>query len=79
MQTSSEGETVLPVRWRESHLFRNSLKTEKGLVYVIVFYRTLRGPVHASEGRGFGWQLRNVRKIKPVRARGRLGLWKWRN
>jgi hypothetical protein len=24
---------------------------------------------------GFGWQLRNVRKIKPIRARGRLGLW----
>jgi hypothetical protein len=26
---------------------------------------------------GFGWQLRNVRKIKPVRVRGKLGLWNW--
>ena len=25
----------------------------------------------------FGWQLRNVRKIRPVRARGKLGLWTW--
>ena len=26
---------------------------------------------------GYGWQLRNVRKIRPVAARGRLGLWNW--
>jgi hypothetical protein len=25
---------------------------------------------------GFGWKLRNVRKIRPVKARGKLGLWK---
>ena len=27
---------------------------------------------------GYGWQLRNVRPIRPVRARGRLGLWTWK-
>jgi hypothetical protein len=26
---------------------------------------------------GFGWKLRNVRKIRPVPARGLLGLWNW--
>ena len=25
---------------------------------------------------GYGWKLRNVRKIRPIKMRGKLGLWK---
>ena len=28
-------------------------------------------------GKNYGWKLRRVRKIRPVKARERLGLWKW--
>jgi hypothetical protein len=28
-------------------------------------------------GGDFGWKLRNIRKIRPVPARGLLGLWNW--
>jgi hypothetical protein len=28
-------------------------------------------------GGGFGWKLRNVRAVKPIKAQGRLGLWSY--
>jgi hypothetical protein len=40
------------------------------LLCVLEMYGCVERP-----GGVYGWKLRNVRKIKPVKVRGRLGLW----
>jgi hypothetical protein len=33
--------------------------------------------VKLPRGGGFGWKLRSIRRIRPIPATGKLGLWNW--
>ena len=51
-------------------------KLPRGCVICIVEMYGCKKTVGTPDS--FGWKLRNVRKIRPVRARGKLGLWTWK-